>query len=264
MSSRIRANGIEMNYRFDGPASAPVLMLSNSLLTDYSMWDLQVAAFAHNYRMLRYDSRGHGGTQATPGPYTMELLVADVIALLDALGIGRCHFLGLSKGGMIAQRLAAQHGDRLHSVSLCDTACHLPPESMWDDRIALAQSKGTSAFIKPMTERWLTPGFRAANPQVLDKMGTMIARTSVDGLVGCAHAIKKMDHTALLASIKVPTLIVVGEQDPGTPVAAARVLHNAITGSKMVIVEDAAHLPNIEKPAAFNATVLEFVAQHNG
>lgn len=264
MSSRIRANGIEMNYRLEGPAGAPVLMLSNSLLTDYGMWDLQAAAFSREYRLLRYDSRGHGGTEATAGPYTMELLVADVVGLLDALGIRRCHFLGLSKGGMIAQRLAAQHGERLYSVSLCDTACHLPPESVWDDRIALAQAKGTSAFIKPMTERWLTPGFRAANPQMLEKMGTMIARTAVDGLVGSAHAIKKMDHTALLASIKVPTLIVVGEQDPGTPVSATRVLHNAIAGSEMVVVEDAAHLPNIEKPAAFNATVLDFLARHRG
>lgn len=126
MSSRIKANGIEISYQFDGPVNAPVLMLSNSLLTDYGMWDLQVPAFAAKYRLLRYDTRGHGGTEATPGPYTIDLLAADVVALLDALRIDRVNFLGLSMGGMIAQCLAAKHAARLRTVVLCDTACHLP------------------------------------------------------------------------------------------------------------------------------------------
>lgn len=260
MAQSIAANGIEMSYRLEGPANAPVLMLSNSLLTDYGMWDFQVPALTQKYRLLRYDTRGHGGTQATSGPYTMELLTADVVALLDALKLQRVHFLGLSMGGMIAQRLAARHGDRLLSVSLCDTACRMPPESVWDDRIALAKAKGTSAFVQPMTERWLTAGYRERNPEVLKKMGTMIARTSVDGLVGCAHAIKKMDHLALLADIRVPTLIVVGEQDQGTPVAAAEVLHREIPHSKLVVVKQAAHLPNIEQTETFNRTVADFLA----
>ncbi len=260
--SRIKANGIEINYSLEGPEGAPVLMLSNSLLTDYGMWDTQVPAFTRKYRLLRYDSRGHGGTQATPGAYSMDLLVADVIGLIDALGIRKLHFLGLSKGGMVAQLLAAKHGDRLSSVVLCDTACQMPPASIWNDRIALAQSKGTSAFMQPMTDRWLTQGFRERHPDVVARLGTMIARTSVDGLVGCAAAIRDMDQLAVLPEIKVPTLIVVGEQDVGTPVAAAEVLHRGIRDSKLVVIKDAAHMPNIEQRETFDSAVLGFLDSH--
>lgn len=257
--SRIKANGIDINYTVEGPADAPVLMLSNSLLTDYGMWDSQVPAFSRKYRLLRYDSRGHGGTEATPGPYSMDLLVADVVGLLDALGIRKLHFLGLSKGGMVAQLLAAKHGDRLSSVVLCDTACQMPPASTWNDRIALAQAKGTSAFMQPMTDRWLTLGYREQHPEVVAKLGAMIARTSVDGLVGSACAIRDMDHLPILSGIKIPALIVVGELDVGTPVAAAEILHREIGQSKMVVIKGAAHMPNIEQAALFDTTVLDFL-----
>ena len=260
--NRIKANGIEINYRLEGPADAPVLMLSNSLLTDYGMWDLQVPAFTARYRLLRYDSRGHGDTQSTPGPYSMSMLVADAIGLVDALGIRKLHFLGLSKGGLIAPLLAARHGERLLSVTLCDTACQMPPASVWDDRIKLAQSKGTSAFMQPMTDRWLTQGYRERNPEVVAKLGAMIARTSVDGLVGSACAIRDMDHLPILQGIKIPTLIVVGEQDVGTPVAAAEVLRREIGQSKLVVIEGAAHMPNIEQTGIFNTTVLDFIDSH--
>jgi len=262
MTSRIAANGIDISYRFDGPADAPVLMLSNSLLTDYGMWDMQMPAFAARYRVLRYDSRGHGGTQATPGSYTMALLVADVVGLLDALGLARVHFLGLSMGGMIGQLLAAQPGDRLLSLCLSDTACQMPDAAAWDSRIALAQAKGTSAFVGPMTERWLTQGYRDAHPEVLAKLAAMISRTAVDGLVGCANAIKNMDQLALLPGIRVPTQVVVGELDVGTPVAAARVLQQGIPGAKLEVIANAAHLPNIEQTAKFDAVVLDFLSRH--
>ena len=262
MTTKIAANGIEMNYRFDGPADAPVLMMSNSLLTDYGMWDFQMPALAAKYRVLRYDSRGHGGTQATPGPYSMELLVADVVGLLDALSLRKVHFLGLSMGGMIAQRLAAKHGDRLLSLSLCDTACQMPDTAAWDSRIALAQAKGTGAFTGPMTERWLTHGYRDAHPEVVAKLGTMISRTAVDGLVGCANAIKTMDHLALLPAIAAPTLVVVGELDVCTPVAAARVLQQGIRGAKLEVIAGAAHLPNVEQTQTFDRIVLDFLSRH--
>lgn len=260
MTHRIKANGIDINYMIEGPADAPVLMLSNSLLTNFGMWDFQVPAFAERHRLLRYDTRGHGGTQATSGPYSMEMLVADAVGLLDALGIQKVHFLGLSMGGMIAQLLASKHGDRLHSVSLCDTACQMPPASVWNDRISIAQDKGTSAFVKPMTERWLTEGYRAQHPEVIEKLGSMISGTSVDGLVGCACAIRDMDQLQILAGIEVPTLVVVGEQDMGTPLAAAEVLHREIRNSKLVVVKQAAHLPNIEQTQTFNKSVLDFLA----
>lgn len=257
--NRIKANGIDIHYKLEGPADAPVLMLSNSLLTDYGMWDAQVPAFTAKYRLLRYDSRGHGGTQATPGPYSIELLVADAIGLIDALGIRKLHFLGLSKGGMIAQLLAAKHGERLSSVILSDTACQMPPPAVWDDRIALAREKGTGPFVRLMTERWLTADYRAAHPEVVEKLGVMISKTSVDGLVGSAAAIRDMDQLPILAAIKVPALIVVGEQDIGTPVSAAEVLHRGIANSKLRVIGNAGHLPNIEQTAMFNAAVLEFL-----
>jgi 3-oxoadipate enol-lactonase len=260
MGSFLAANGIDMSYRFDGAAGAPVVMFSNSFLTDYAMWDSQVPGFSSRYRILRYDARGHGETQATPGPYSIDLLVADAIALLDALEIERVHFVGLSMGGMIAQLLASKHPERLLSVSLCDTACRLPPESAWDERINLALSRGTSAFVRPMTTRWLTPGYYAQHPDIVAKIGAMITKTSVDGAVGCAQAIKKMDQASILPGIKVPTLIVVGEQDVGTPVVAAEFLHRAIAGSRFNIIQDAGHLPNIEQTAVFDRIVLDFLA----
>ena len=260
MGSRIAANGIEVSYRLDGPAGAPVVMFSNSFLTDYSMWDLQMPGFGTRYRVLRYDARGHGETQATPGPYSVDLLVADAVALLDGLAIERVHFVGLSMGGMIAQLLASKHPERLLSVSLCDTACRLPPESAWDERINLALTAGTAAFVQPMTTRWLTPAYYAQHPDIVAKLGAMIAKTSVKGAVGCAQAIKKMDQTAILAGIKIPTLIVVGEQDVGTPVAVAELLHRQIKGSRFSIINDAGHLPNIEQTAVFDRIVLDFIA----
>ncbi len=260
--SRVTANGIAVNHRLEGPSGAPVVMFSNSFATDYGMWDFQVPALTKRYRVLRYDTRGHGGTEATAGPYSIDLLVVDAVALLDALGLRRVHFVGLSMGGMIAQRLAHQHPDRLSSVCLSNTACRLPPESVWDERIALAQDKGAAAFVRPMTERWLTRSYYERHPEIVEKLGAMIARTSVDGLVGCAHAIKKMDHSAILAAIRVPTLIVVGEHDVGTPVAAAEVLHRGIQGSRLVVIPNAGHLPNIEQTETFDRTVLDFLGAH--
>ena len=259
--SRISANGIDVSYRLDGPAGAPVVMLSNSFLTDYGMWDFQVHAFTAKYRVLRYDPRGHGDTQASAPPYAVDLLVADVVGLLDALGIGRVHFLGLSMGGVVGQRLASRHPERLMSLLLSDTACHLPPESAWDDRIALATSKGTGAFVQPMTTRWLTPAYYERRPEIVAKLGAMIAKTSVDGAIGCAQALKTMNQASILPGIKVPTLIVVGARDVGTPVSAAEFLHREIAGSTLAIIEEAGHLPNIEQAETFNRTVLDFLAR---
>lgn len=256
---RVKANGIDMNYKLEGPQGAPVLMLSNSLLTDYSMWDFQASAFAEKYRLLRYDSRGHGDTEGPAGPYSMEMLAEDVVALLDALHIEKVHFLGLSKGGMIAQLLASKYGNRLRSVCLCDTACRMPPPTVWDDRIKLAREKGTAAFVQPMTERWLTEGYRQKHPEMLEKFRKMISRTSVNGMVGSCSAIRDMDHLPLLRAIKIPTLVIVGEADVGTPVSAAKVLHEEIAQSQLKVIERAAHLPNVEQPELFNRIVGDFL-----
>jgi len=261
MTNRIAVNGIEISYRLDGPAGAPVIMLSNSFLTDYGMWDFQMPAFTPKYRVLRYDCRGHGDSQASSPPYSVDLLVADAIGLLDALEIAQVHFLGLSMGGVVGQLVASRHSDRLRSLILSDTACHLPPETAWDDRIKLATTKGTAAFVQPMTTRWVTLDYHKLHPEIVAKLGAMIAKTSVDGAVGCAQALKKMNQSSILPTIKIPTLIVVGARDVGTPVSAAEFLHREIKASKLAIIAAAGHLPNIEQTETFNRIVLDFLAR---
>ena len=255
----VHANGIDINIDIHGPPDAPVVMFSNSLLTDYRMWDAQVPALADRYRILRYDTRGHGRTQATPPPYSMPMLTSDAVALLDALGIERVHFVGLSMGGMIGQLFASAHPDRVMSLSLCDTACRMPPASVWDERIVLARTRGTSAFITPITTRWLTQQYRDDHPEVVETLGAMIANTSVDGMVGCCAAISTMDHLALLSRIGAPTLVVVGEHDIGTPVSAARTLQKEIRDSELAVIQNAAHLTNIEQAGVFNKIITRFV-----
>ena len=262
MCAQIQTNGISMAYALEGPSDAPVIMFSTSLMCDHRMWEKQASALVPTYRVLRYDTRGHGGSEATSGEYSMDLLADDAASLLSALGIERVHFVGLSLGGFIAQALTLRHPDTIASLVLCDTACHMPPESIWDDRIEMARSKGVDPFAEIMVNRWFTEGFRNANPLEMEPVQAMIRGTSVDGFVGCCHAAKKMNFASALGGIAKPTLVVVGEHDPGTPVSAARVLHEGIRGSELCIIDDAAHLTNIEKPEEFNAALTEFLGRH--
>lgn len=265
MTETIHVNGTDLAYRFDGPLDAspgaPVVMLSNSLMSNHTMWDPQIAALAERYRVLRYDTRGHGASGVPSGPYTMSMLGEDAAGLMAALDLDRVHFVGLSMGGMIGQYLGAHHGDKLLSLTLCDTACVMPPASLWGERIAQAREKGLAAAVEATLERWFTAPFRASGSAEIAKVAAMIESTDVEGFAACCAAIRDMDHQPLLASISVPTLVVVGRLDPGTPVAAAEVLHENITGSALQVIEDAAHLCNIERPEAFNAVLLDFLAE---
>ncbi len=262
MTQNIDVNGTTLAYRFDGPENAPVVMLSNSLMSNHTMWDLQIEALIRNYRVLRYDTRGHGISATPEGPYTMETLGEDAAMLMARLGLDQVHFCGLSMGGMIGQYLGANHGGKLKSLTLCDTACVMPPASLWDERIILARAGGTGAATQRTLERWFTEAFREAGDLVIDKVATMIDTTPVEGFAGCAAAIRDMDQTEVLALIKTPTLVVVGRHDPGTPVSAAKVLHENIEGSELAIIEGAAHLCNMEQPAAFNEALLSFLGRH--
>ena len=259
MTQRIAANGIDVAYRFDGPEDGPVVMMSHSLMCDHRMWDDQVGPLAGRYRVLRYDTRGHGDSGSTPPPYTIGELAGDAIALLDALGLPRAHFVGLSLGGMIGQYLGAHHGDRLDSLALCDTAPHMPPASLWDERIATARDQGLAALIGPTLERWFHDAFRRRAAGPVGRIRDAMVRTSLDGYVGCCRAIQAMDQTGILADIALPTLVIVGRDDPGTPLAASRTIHEGVPGSRLVVIEEARHLSNVERPEAFNQALLSFL-----
>jgi 3-oxoadipate enol-lactonase len=261
----ISANGITMNYTLDGPATAPVVTLSHSLAADSSMWDPQMPALTARYRVLRYDTRGHGGTDAPAGAYTLDLLAGDARALLSALGIARTHWVGLSMGGMIGQTLALAAPGLFASLSLCDTSSRVPAEArpLWADRIKTAETQGMEPLVEPTIGRWFTAPFVAGRKDVVDRVRAMIRATRPAGYAGCCHAISALDLTDRIAAIKLPTLIVVGEEDQGTPVAASRVMNEKIAGSELVILKSASHLSNLEQPEEFTRALTTFLARVN-
>jgi len=251
---KISANGISVNYTFDGPANAPVVTMSHSLATDLGMWDPTMPALTSRFRVLRYETRGHGQTEAPRGAYTLDQLADDALALLRALNIQRTHWVGLSMGGMIGQ-------DVLLSLSLCDTSSRIPADAkpLWDDRIRTAEAKGMEPLVEPTLSRWFTAPFREKNKDVVDKVAKMIRTTPVTGYAGCCHAISALNLTDRLSAIKLPTAVIVGEDDPGTPVAASRVIAENIKGARLDIIPAAAHLSNMEQPEAFNRALSGFL-----
>jgi 3-oxoadipate enol-lactonase len=260
---KITANGISVNYTLDGPAAAPVVMLSHSLATDLSMWDPQMKALTTRYRVLRYDTRGHGGTDAPAEAYTLDQLAHDARTLLQALGIPKVHWVGLSMGGMIGQTLALTSPELFLSLSLCDTSSRIPAEAkpLWADRIKTAQSQGMEPLVEGTIARWFTAPFREQHKDVVDPVRTMIRRTPPQGYAGCCAAISALDLTDRLPAIKLPTLIVVGEEDQGTPVAASQAIQAKIAGSQLEILKSAAHLANMEQPEAFTKALTSFLAR---
>jgi 3-oxoadipate enol-lactonase len=260
---KITVNGITVNYTIDGPEHAPVVTMSNSLASNLSMWDPQMPALASRYRVLRYDTRGHGQTDAPPGPYALDDLAEDVRALLQALGISKTHFVGLSMGGMIGQLLGLKYPQMLQSLVLCDTMSQVPPDAkpLWDERIRTAETRGMEPHVESTIGRWFTAPFREQRGEVVDKVRAMIRATPPMGYIGCCHAIAGLNLTERLHAINLPTLIIVGEDDPATPVAASRVIHEHIMGSELVILPSASHLSNIEQAEAFNHTLLDFLTK---
>jgi 3-oxoadipate enol-lactonase len=255
------ANGISVNYVLEGPADAPVVTLSHSLATDLSMWEPQLATLTARYRALRYDTRGHGGTTATAGAYSLDQLAEDARALLGTLGIGRTHWVGLSMGGMIGQALALKQPGLFRSLVLCDTTSRIPAEAkpLWDQRISTAESQGMEPLVEPTLERWFTGPFRERGGAMLDRVRAMIRSTDPRGYIGCCHAIAALDLTDRLAGIRLPTLVIVGEEDMGTPVAASRTIQEQIKGAELIILKSAAHLSNMEQPAEFERALLAFL-----
>jgi 3-oxoadipate enol-lactonase len=261
---KAKTNGIETYYELHGREGAPWLVLSHSLACSVCMWDPQIEALKGNYRILAYDTRGHGASDAPKGEYTLEMLADDLKALLEALGARDPHYCGLSMGGMIGQTFALKYPGVLRTLVLADTTSRLPAEVLptWTQRIQVAQEKGMQPLVQPTLERWFTEGFRKSNPEPVAAIGKLIAATPVPGYVGCCHAIPKVNTTARLKEIKAPILVVCGDKDPGTPPAMSQEIHDNAPGSKLVWIPDAAHLSNLEKPAAFTQALQGFVAAH--
>jgi 3-oxoadipate enol-lactonase len=254
-------NGISVNYTLEGPANAPVVTMSHSLATDLSMWDPTVPALTGSFRVLRYETRGHGKTDAPKGAYTLDQLADDALALLKSLGISRTHWVGLSMGGMIGQTLALKAPEIFLSLSLCDTSSRIPAEAkpLWADRIKTAEAQGMEPLVQPTLERWFTEPFRKSRKDVIDKVAVMIRNTPTAGYAGCCAAISQLDLTDRISAIKMPTIAIVGEDDPGTPVAAHRVIAEKIAGCRLEILKSAAHLANMEQPDAFNKALTGFL-----
>ena len=257
------ANGIQLNYEVDGPKGAPTVIMSHSLCATGKMWDPQMPALKE-YRVIRYDMRGHGGSDAPAGDYSLAMLGDDLLGLMDALEIDRTHYIGLSMGGMIGQTAALKAPHRFLSLSLCDTTSRIPPEmqAAWDERVATARSKGMEALVEPTIQRWFSAGYLARETAQCDKVRDMIRTTPVDGYCGCCRAIQGLDLTDRIGAIRVPTQMIVGADDPSTPVAAHEVMHEKIAGSELVVLEDALHLSNIEQAEKFNAAYGAFLARH--
>ncbi|SDF78272.1 3-oxoadipate enol-lactonase [Thalassobaculum litoreum] len=256
-----KINGIDLYYEISGREDGPPILFSNSLASTLHMWDPQMPAFRKHYKVIRYDSRGHGKSSAPDGAYSIETLVDDAIGLLDHLGIDKTDFCGLSKGGMVGQRLATLHPDRVERLVLCDTACYMGPPELWEGRIDTAAVDGMDGVVDATIMRWFTGPFQKRDPDAVDKVREMILNTPVAGFVGCCRAIQAMDQRETIQAIAAPTLVVVGADDPGTTPDAAREIQKRIEGARLEILPEAAHLANIEQPKLFDEAVLGFLGK---
>jgi 3-oxoadipate enol-lactonase len=258
---KTKANGITINYQIDGREGAPWLVFSNSLATTLAMWDEQAAALQDTFRVLRYDQRGHGATDAPDGRYAFDTLLADALALMDALSIGKAHFAGLSMGGATALGLAQRHPGRFERIIVCDSPCQSTPQSaqQWEERIAIAQKEGMAALVEPTVSRWFPPETMAKNPPYLDKVRRMVRDTPANGFIGCGAALASHDYASGAAIVKLPVLFMVGEKDGVTP-AAMRKLNEKLPGSRYVELPGAGHISNMDRPAEFTQAVRDFLA----
>ncbi len=258
---KIAVEGRNYHCRVEGPAGAPAVVFSHALAANLRVWEPQIAALGGRCRLVRFDTLGHGETDAPEGPYTLEGLARDALALLDALEIGRAAFVGLSLGGMIAQELALQAPQRLACLVLCSTTSRIPPEAgpLWDQRIRTAAAEGMEPLVAPTIVRWFTRPFRERRPDVVEQIGAMIRATPPAGYIGCCRAIMHLDLTERIGALRLPTLIVVGEEDQGTPVSASQAIHERIAGSRLEVIPSASHLCNIEQAAEFNRLLLDFL-----
>jgi 3-oxoadipate enol-lactonase len=250
-------NGTQIHYELQGKQGSSWLILSHSLACSVRMWDPQVAALKDRYCILNYDMRGHGKSAAPQGPYTLDMLADDVLGLMQALGIKRASYMGLSIGGMIGQTLALKQPGMFDRMVLADTSHAQPPEAIkqWEERIRIAQTQGMKPLVPSTMERWFTPSFRES--PAARKIAQLIENTPVAGYVGCGQAIMKLNTTARLKEIKLPVLAIAGEADPSAP--GTRHIGETVPGAKLVMIPKAAHIANVEQAETFNQALRDFL-----
>jgi 3-oxoadipate enol-lactonase len=249
---------VRLHYSLAGPASAPVLILSNSLGTNFSMWDAQAPAFEKKFRLLRYDMRGHGRSSAPPPPYAVADLARDILALADSLGIERFHFCGLSIGGMTGMSLALQAPPRLVKLVLCNTAPRIGTQEFWGARIQTVQSKGMREVAGTVTARWFTPAFQQASPEKVLAAIHILESLDPQGYIGGCTAVRDFDARETVSAIRTQTLVISGAHDPAATPADGRLLAEHIPGARYIEL-NTSHLSNIEDPARFNEAVFSFL-----
>ena len=254
----IQSDGCPINVETEGRADAPVLMMCNSLGTDLHMWDPQAPAFAREFRLVRYDRRGHGKSGVPKGPYTIEMLGRDALAVMDGLGIATVNWCGLSMGGMVGQWLGANAPERIDKLILSNTHSYYPDKQMWADRIKGVSENGLAGAVDGTMERWFTKEFRERAPDKIAMMREMFLKTQLDGFLGCCHAVRNMDLRDTHARITAPTLVIVGTKDPATPPAAGKEIQSRVKGAKLAEL-DAAHISNFEQPQGYIDTALGFL-----
>lgn len=251
-------DGCRIAWRSDGPADAPILLLSNSLGTDMGMWQPQMAAWTQDFRVLRYDQRGHGRSDAPPGAYSLDRLGRDVVELLDVLELGPVDFCGLSLGGMIGQWLGIREPQRLRRLVLANTSSFMGPPGNWDARIELVRREGMASLAEASVERWFTGDFVAGAPASIAPITAALRATDPAGYAGCCAAIRDMDLRRTVSLIEAPTLVIGGTLDPATPPTHSELLARSVAGCEVVMLE-AAHLSSVELPGAFARAVLTFL-----
>ncbi|MDS0138047.1 MULTISPECIES: 3-oxoadipate enol-lactonase [unclassified Amycolatopsis] len=252
-------SAVQLHRVVEGPEDGPVVVFGGSLGSDLRMWEPQVAPLVERgFRVVRYDARGHGASPVPPGPYELGDLGADVLALLDDLGVERVHHVGLSLGGMTGMWLGIHAPDRIASLVLCCTSAKLGPPSMWADRARTVRAEGTAAVAEAGVQRWLTPGYRERHPDRAGFLRAMIAAVPAEGYAACCGAIERMDLLDLLPKITAPTVVIAGADDPATsPAEHARPIAEGIPGARLEVVADAAHLGSYERPGEFTRLILD-------
>jgi 3-oxoadipate enol-lactonase len=253
-----KVNAAQIHYELSGPENLPTLVLSNSLGTNLAMWDTQMEEFGKHFRVLRYDTRGHGQSQVTPGPYSFDMLGRDVLALADDLGIGKFSFCGLSMGGVTGMWLGANASYRLQRLVLCSTAAKIGSAETWNARIEALRKGGAKSIAGGTMERWFTAAFREREPQTVARIREMVESTSKNGYIACCEALREADFRESLKSIRTPTLVISGTHDPATTPADGRFIAEEISGAQHAEL-DAAHMCNIEQAERFTKEVCDFL-----